>query len=461
MPRETTFSEFLRNLSTQFDNKGFQRGIVSICLKIPSLDLIELYKYFFEKYEFSSFWEENEFSSYIALDKCQSSQFNGEDKFDQAKDFTKNVFKEIVPFYYQKDNLPLSKVIYFSSFSDNDLKNSINEDVPGIEAVLPRILIIKQSNNCWLKIHHELDNPLFFKDLLKEIWSYRNQMINRKNFFKKENSHNIEEIKKFNLFLNNYNKDLKKDILEGLDLVNQGILEKIVLCKRINYETNHQLDIFQILMNFRLKISNSCIYVWKRNHRDITFGTSPEKLFSFKDKLLSLEAIAGTAKSNSSDKLLLKSPKDIREHDFVINYLLDSLRLLKIPNYKKGDLKVVSFGPISHLSTHIKSYCENYCPFDFLKILHPTPAVAGFPKDKSIIYIEKIESFSRDNYASPIGWVDSLGNADFRVSIRGARLINNKLELTAGAGIVEGSVLEKELEEINFKISVLVELIFS
>ena len=51
--------------------------------------------------------------------------------------------------------------------------------------------------------------------------------------------------------------------------------------------------------------------------------------------------------------------------------------------------------------------------------------------------------FLRGNYASPIGWVDSEGNAEFRVAIRGARYIDQNLEFTAGSGLVKGSISKK------------------
>ena len=66
-------------------------------------------------------------------------------------------------------------------------------------------------------------------------------------------------------------------------------------------------------------------------------------------------------------------------------------------------------------------------------------------------WINTLESFSRGNYASPIGWVDSEGNSEFRVAIRGARYIDQNLEFTAGSGLVKGSISNKEIEEIQLK----------
>ena len=95
-----------------------------------------------------------------------------------------------------------------------------------------------------------------------------------------------------------------------------------------------------------------------------------------------------------------------------------------------------------------------------LKNLHPSPAVCGYPKNAALDWINTLESFPRGNYASPMGWVDSSGNASFLLAIRGARCIEENIEFNAGSGIVSGSVLEKEIDEIKLKFESIVKQIF-
>ena len=173
-----------------------------------------------------------------------------------------------------------------------------------------------------------------------------------------------------------------------------------------------------------------------------------------------LEAIAGTVSNDLNPDSLLESSKDIKEHNYVIQYLISCLEVLKINKYTKSSLKVTSFGDISHLQTLVYSKIDNISPFDLLKVLHPSPAVCGFPKKEAMNWINTLESFSRGNYASPMGWVDSEGNSEFRVVIRGARYIDQNLEFTAGAGLVKGSISNKEIEEIKLKFKSLVKQIF-
>ena len=143
------------------------------------------------------------------------------------------------------------------------------------------------------------------------------------------------------------------------------------------------------------------------------FGASPEKLFSFSKPNLTLEALAGTSSTNSNFKKLLKSTKDLKEHNYVINYLVKCLEVSKITNFKKSDVKVNSFGDISHLQTLIFSKVEKIFPFELLRNLHPSPAVCGYPKNAALDWINTLESFPRGNYASPMGWVDASGTVSY------------------------------------------------
>ena len=70
-------------------------------------------------------------------------------------------------------------------------------------------------------------------------------------------------------------------------------------------------------------------------------------------------------------------------------------------------------------------------------------------------WLRTLEPFERGNYAAPIGWIDTSGDAELRVAIRCGHIRNSVLDLTAGAGLVRGSVVETELQEVGLKLSVL------
>ncbi len=463
MKNDLNLTDFLKDVFSSFDKKVENSGLVSICVDIPCIDLFHVYELFINKYPFSSFWEESDGVSYIALEKCKYVTLDGPKRFEVAKEFNSENFKNLINLTNESHNSALSKIIYLFSFSEN-LNNNLSSDVPSLEAILPKILIIKNDKNCWLRINGHVEGKSSLRTLIEEIWTIRNQVINSGSELIKSSglktSFDFPIIDDFLCSLENSKTSLKKVVNKGIQLVEKRILEKIVLANRIKIKLKNKLDLVEILKRLKKNQPNTCRYVWKRNSKDILFGASPEKLFSFTKPNLTLEALAGTISTNSNFMKLLKSTKDLKEHDYVLQYLITCLEVSKITNFKKSDIKVNSFGDISHLQTLIFSKVEDICPFELLKNLHPSPAVCGYPKSAALDWINTLESFPRGNYASPMGWVDASGNASFLLAIRGARYIEENIEFTAGSGIVSGSVLEKEIDEIKLKFESIVKQIF-
>ena len=82
-------------------------------------------------------------------------------------------------------------------------------------------------------------------------------------------------------------------------------------------------------------------------------------------------------------------------------------------------------------------------------------AVAGLPRREAMNWLRTLEPFERGNYAAPLGWIDSAGDAELRVAIRCGHAHGLRLDLTAGAGLVRGSIADRELQEVGLKLAVL------
>jgi menaquinone-specific isochorismate synthase len=83
--------------------------------------------------------------------------------------------------------------------------------------------------------------------------------------------------------------------------------------------------------------------------------------------------------------------------------------------------------------------------------LHPTPAVAGTPRDTALETIAELEPFDRGRYAGPVGWVDAYGDGEWAIALRCAELRGDRATLYAGAGIVADSDPARELDETERK----------
>ncbi len=433
---------FSDDILNKIEKTRLTKGIISFCIELPFRDLIDIYSIFLDKYNFSILWEETNNISFLAIDKCKSVQLKGPNRFQLAKDFNNKTLKNIINLESHYKFSSLTKIFYFFTFRENLNKYQVDNDFSILEGVLPKFLIINDGKNITIRMNIEIDPRISIRDNINEFWDIREKIISLKSQNYNYGNANLSLDDFYKSFYKNYPL-LKKQISAAIKLINDGCIEKLVLGSQLIFQLKKKLNIIQILYKLRLSQANSCRYLWKRNKENIIFGASPEKLFSFKEKVLQLEAIAGTEKIGFDMETLLRSDKNLREHNFVINYLIENLKFLNIRKYKKGEIKVKKFGNIAHLCTCISAEVNKICPFVLLEKLHPSPAVCGFPKEKALDYLDSLENFDRGNYASPFGWVDVEGNADFRVALRGARILNGEIEFIAGSGLVKGSICEK------------------
>tara|TARA_Y100000589_G_scaffold149407_1_gene142629 strand:+ start:1793 stop:3172 length:1380 start_codon:yes stop_codon:yes gene_type:complete len=458
MYNDQTFSNFLKERIIEIDNRNLRSGLISICAEIPYVESFTKYNDLLMKYSFSALWEEDNNISFMSLDKCKYIYLDGPKRFKAAKDFYHKNQRSLINIEQNPDPSSLAKIIYFFSYSDDFNRNINLKDVPNMEAILPKILIIRNNQKSWIRINAQFNNEKSLREICDDFFLISSEIISMKISKEKKNFH--IPIIKFESEFEKSRRNLIKNIAKGIKLIDKNILEKIVLSARIKVKCGSKFYLNKILKSLRDSNCNSCIYVWKRNEEDITFGASPEKLFSLKNNKLSLEAIAGSADSSLNNNLLLSSLKNIREHEIVLSFLINCLKDLNIIKFEKSDLKVKSFGNISHLQTILNASVNNLNPFEVLSTLHPSPAVCGIPTNIANEWIKTLETFPRGNYASPIGWIDFEGNTDFRVAIRGARYLNQEIQLTAGAGLVKDSICLNEVQEIKLKFEAIAKHIF-
>jgi hypothetical protein len=96
-----------------------------------------------------------------------------------------------------------------------------------------------------------------------------------------------------------------------------------------------------------------------------------------------------------------------------------------------------------------------------LAALHPTPAVGGTPLGAAVAAIRGLEGFPRGLYAGTIGWLNARGGGEFFVGLRSALVDGATARVYAGAGIVAGSVPEKEFAETELKFKAMLEALLT
>ena len=324
-----------------------------------------------------------------------------------------------------------------------DLKHKTKKpwhQIPKQYFIVPKILLsIKNKNTLDFNI---IVNKNSTKD---EIKDYINDSLNKlskkrtakKNNIKLSNQENLPNKK-------NYLKIFNKTIAT---IKNQTI-EKIVLSKIEKHSIMGELDLNKVTSTMESSYKDCFNFIIKLNNQDFFLGSTPELIVEIKKRNISSIALAGT----SIEKKGLDKPKEIKEHSYVIKHIRTILKKYtsKIAQSKTTKLKLKY---AYHLQTSFSGKLEqNIHIIEVLKNLYPTPALSGYPKDKALNIINKLEPFDRGFYGGAIGMYNNKGEGHFFASIRSALIRNDEIYFFSGGGITKDSEYKKEWEETETKL---------
>ncbi|MGE0306344.1 MAG: isochorismate synthase MenF [Acidimicrobiia bacterium] len=241
----------------------------------------------------------------------------------------------------------------------------------------------------------------------------------------------------------------------GRDAVRDGRLTKVVIARDIWVESDQDLDVHAILLRLRASFGSSFRY-----SVDGFVGASPELLVERRGDEIRSHPLAGTAPRTGDPATdarlaaeLIASTKNQVEHRVVIDMVHDTL--LPWCSYldEEAEPSIVTVANVQHLGTAMEGRLSKPAPavMDLAKVLSPTPALGGFPRDRAIDLIETTEGFDRGFYGGAVGWVDARGDGTWAVAIRCAEISANRAHLFAGGGIVADSEPLAELAETQAK----------
>ena len=153
--------------------------------------------------------------------------------------------------------------------------------------------------------------------------------------------------------------------------------------------------------------------------------------------------------------------KNRQEQDYVASYIRRQLLSLGIRSTESGPYPAYA-GALSHLKTDFHfSLKDNKNLGDLLKVLHPTPAVCGLPKEEAYRFILENEGYDRKYYSGFIGWLDPEGRTDLYVNLRCMHIEDEQLTLYAGGGLLASSELNDEWQETEKKLQTMRRILVS
>ncbi|HEX6588140.1 MAG TPA: isochorismate synthase [Longimicrobiales bacterium] len=239
-------------------------------------------------------------------------------------------------------------------------------------------------------------------------------------------------------------------VARALAVIESGRASKIVCARAVRLRLGAPVDA-ATLATALARAEGTYRYLIREG--DILFaGASPERLIQKQGDTIRTEAVAGTAALEHGDTPLHEREKDRREHLAVVLAIEEALAPNTLALDHADEPLVRRVGRVQHLVTPFEGRVDPATHvLDYAAALHPTPAVAGTPRDVALDFIARHEGFARGPYAGPIGWHDRNGDGELAVALRCVRIENSALDLFAGAGIVAGSDADAEFDETVLK----------
>lgn len=194
-------------------------------------------------------------------------------------------------------------------------------------------------------------------------------------------------------------------------------------------------------------------------------GATPESLIEVDKKgIFKTMSLAGTQKYIGEPLHTLPwTQKEIEEQAMVSRYIINRFKEIRLREFIEVGPRTVSAGNMAHLCT---TFTVDTIETEFpdlgsvmLKLLHPTSAVCGMPKQAAQNLIKKLENHDRRLFSGYLGPVNMAEGSYIYVNLRCMEIQDNQAILYAGAGVTQYSVPEDEWQETELKCNTLLNVI--
>ena len=446
------FSNLLAAASHAWTQRSGDDLVLSLAMPINGVDPLHQLPLLAGDAPFRFLWDGAPGLCLAAAGHCQSLDLAGPRRFELTQRFSDATLARLTDTNPEAPSQARPRILLAFSFFDHASERQRRLwGSPPVQAVLPRWQLSRHGPEGWLRVNGVVTDAAEARELAEQLWLKAETLTSPLSWNGLPWHVSVPGTTSQQPWQECYRPALS----QGLDLVESGELHKLVVAVRQSIQLEKPLNPLPLLFRLRLQQSGSCRYLWQRTEGDAFFGASPERLLRIRGNQLRSDALAGTASRNDNGQNLLRSDKDRREHQLVVESISSHLKGLGLSPQHPSRPQLARQGHLVHLHTPITANARGHLPLNLAGALHPTPAVAGLPLRDAMAWLRALEPFDRGGYAGPIGWIDSAGDAELRVAIRCGHARGSILDLTAGAGLVKGSIAEKELQEVSLKLAVL------
>jgi anthranilate synthase component 1 len=250
------------------------------------------------------------------------------------------------------------------------------------------------------------------------------------------------------------------------DAIAAGEAIQVVLARRQSFDlptdpgTGKQLDGIGLYRSLR-RVNPSPYLFFVRVPSFEVVGASPELLVQVDRDKLTTHPIAGTRPRGATPaedailaEQLQRDPKERAEHVMLVDLGRNDLGRVARPGTVTVSkyMDVEKYSHVLHLVSHVEGRLRpDLDALDALRAVFPAGTLSGAPKVRAMQLIAAAEGERRGLYGGAVGYLGYDGNMDTAITIRSAVLREGRAHVHTGAGIVAGSVPEKEFEETEHK----------
>ncbi len=256
--------------------------------------------------------------------------------------------------------------------------------------------------------------------------------------------------------------EFKTQVQNAVKAISEGDLYKVVISKNkvIDKPADFRPEFFfDQLCN---AYPHALIYYWQLPGIGRWMGATPEPLLKEQDGLIYTVSLAGTQlyQGQPLEDVCWRA-KEIAEQAIVSRFIVQLLDKMGVEEMGITGPHNFLAGNLVHLNTGFSFHADNLrvSRGKFISALHPTPSVAGLPREESLQLIRRLEHYNRSYFSGLLGPLQLGGETHLYVNLRCMQLFDCKLVLYSGAGITENSDTEKEWIETENKMKTLLNIL--
>lgn len=263
-------------------------------------------------------------------------------------------------------------------------------------------------------------------------------------------------------------------VTDGVTLIRSGAVQKVVPSRAAIRPVPADFDAFAAFEKLCAAHPRAFVSLFYSgyNSGQCWLGASPELLAQVDGgHTFRTMALAGTqpAVAGQATEEARWSQKELEEQANVTRYVISCFKQLRLREYDEVGPRTVQAGHLWHLRTDysvdLRRVGASYPTLgtDMLRLLHPTSAVAGMPRQAALDWLHANEGYDRTYYSGFLGPVNlpAAGSSALYVNLRCMQLLEQDAQavLYAGAGLTADSDPAREWAETEQKLRVVADVV--